>query len=74
MLRARRSRVPGPPDAAGWLTLQLAFESLEAARTRILGFGRGVEVLAPYALRRSIQDYAEQIVALYACPDRGACP
>ena len=64
----------GPPDAAGWLTLQLAFESLEAARTCILGFGRGVEVLAPRALRRSIQDYAEQIVALYARPDCGACP
>lgn len=55
----------GPPDAAGWLTLQLPFESLEAARARLLAFGRGVEVLAPYALRRSLVDYAEQIVALY---------
>jgi predicted DNA-binding transcriptional regulator YafY len=55
-----------PPDAEGWLTLQMPFESLEAARARLLGFGRGVEVLAPYALRRSILDYAEQIVALYA--------
>jgi len=56
----------GPPDAEGWLTLRLPFESLEAARARILGFGRGVEVLAPWVLRRSILDYAEQIVALYA--------
>lgn len=56
----------GLPDAEGWLTLELPFESLEAARARILSFGRGVEVLAPYALRRSILDYAEQIVALYA--------
>ena len=56
----------GPPDARGWLTLQLPFESLEAARARILGFGRGVEVLGPHALRRSIADYAEQIMALYA--------
>lgn len=55
----------GPPDAEGWLTLQLSFASLEAARTRLLSFGRGVEVLEPYALRRSIQDYAEQIVMLY---------
>jgi hypothetical protein len=31
-----------------------------------LGFGRGVEVLEPWALRRGIQDYAEQIVGLYA--------
>ena len=55
----------GPPDAEGWLTLELPFESLEAARARILGLGRGVEVLAPYALRRSILDYAEQIMGLY---------
>ena len=56
----------GPPDVGGWLTLQLPFESLETARAHILGFGRGVEVLEPYALRRSILDYAEQIAALYA--------
>jgi predicted DNA-binding transcriptional regulator YafY len=54
-----------PPDAEGWITLDLAFESLEAARDRLLDFGRGVEVLEPYALRRSLLDIAEQIVALY---------
>lgn len=54
-----------PPDAEGWVTLELAFESLEAARDRLLDFGRGVEVLEPYALRRSLLDIAEQIVALY---------
>jgi len=56
----------GSPDAQGWTTLELAFESLEAARDRILSFGRGVEVLEPYALRRSILDFATQIVALYS--------
>ena len=55
-----------PPDAEGWITLELDFESLEAARDRILGLGRGVEVLKPPALRKSILDYATQIVALYA--------
>jgi predicted DNA-binding transcriptional regulator YafY len=55
----------GPPDGEGWLPLELTFESLEAARERILGFGRGVEVLEPEALRRSVQDFASQIVALY---------
>ncbi len=54
-----------PAGAEGWLTLRLPFESLEAARARILSFGRGVEVLEPSALRRSIVDYAEQIVSLY---------
>jgi predicted DNA-binding transcriptional regulator YafY len=55
----------GPPDAEGWIRLELSFESFEAARDRILSFGRGVEVLEPRALHRSVLDYAEQIVALY---------
>ncbi len=56
----------GPPDADGWVTLALAFKSFEMARARILSFGRGVEVLEPRALRRSVLDHAEQIIALYA--------
>jgi predicted DNA-binding transcriptional regulator YafY len=55
----------GPPDEEGWIRLEFSFESFEAARERILGFGRGVEVLEPPALRRSVLDYAEQIVDLY---------
>jgi len=55
----------GPPDAEGWIRLELSFESFEAARERILGFGRGVEVLEPRALQRSVLDYAEQIIDLY---------
>ncbi len=55
-----------PPDADGWITLELPFESLETARDRLLDFGRAVEVLEPQALRHSIQDVAAQIVALYS--------
>lgn len=55
----------GPGDAEGWLTVTLPFETLEAARTRLLGLGRAVEVLAPLALRMSLIDYARQVVALY---------
>jgi predicted DNA-binding transcriptional regulator YafY len=55
----------GPPDEEGWITLELSFESFEAARDRLLGFGRAVEVLKPRPLRRSVVDFAEQIVALY---------
>jgi hypothetical protein len=53
------------PDAVGWVEIELSFESFEAARERIHGFGRGVEVLEPIALRRSVADMAEQIVDLY---------
>lgn len=55
----------GPPDADEWITLTLPFETLEDARTRILGFGRAVEVLEPEALRVSIIDYAHQITDFY---------
>ncbi len=55
----------GPPDAEGWITLTLSFETLEDARERLLGFGRAVEVVSPQALRNTVFDYATQIVSLY---------
>ena len=55
----------GPPDAEGWITLELPFERLAAARDRILGLGGAIEVLEPEALRRSVLDFAIQIAALY---------
>jgi hypothetical protein len=55
----------GPPGKDGWRPLTLAFESFSAARTRLMGCGRAVEVVAPEALRLGIADFAEQIVALY---------
>jgi predicted DNA-binding transcriptional regulator YafY len=61
----RRIEAAGPPDDEGRLTLELRFQTLEQARERILPMGRGVEVLEPWALRRSVQDMAEQIVMLY---------
>ena len=54
-----------PLDDEGWIELELSFESFQAARERLLGFGRGIEVLEPLALRVSIQDYADQILKLY---------
>jgi predicted DNA-binding transcriptional regulator YafY len=52
-------------DADGWVTLELPFESFIAARSRLLGLGRSVEVLEPEALRKSLVDFAEQIVGFY---------
>lgn len=60
----------GPPDEEGWITLELRFENLWAARDRLLGFGRAVEVLEPEALRLSMLDFARQIVDLYEAADR----
>jgi predicted DNA-binding transcriptional regulator YafY len=56
----------GPPDREGWITLELPYGSLEAARAQILGFGGAVEVVEPESLRWSIIDYANQISGRYA--------
>jgi predicted DNA-binding transcriptional regulator YafY len=53
------------PDADGWVTLDLPFESFVAARTRLLGLGSAVDVLEPESLRKSLIDFAEQIVGFY---------
>jgi len=64
--RARRLLAHSPiPDQESWLTLDLPFDSFVAARTRLLGLGRAVEVLEPESLRRSLIDFAEQIVGFY---------
>ena len=55
----------GPPNAGGWITLTLPFETAQAARERILGLGGAVEILEPEPLRKSVIDYAMQIVAFY---------
>ena len=52
-------------EADGWVTLDLPFESFIVARSRLLGLGRAVEVLEPEPLRRSLIDFAEQIVDFY---------
>lgn len=56
----------GEPDPMGWITLEIVFESHEDARGRLLRFGGVVEVLEPIALRYSLKDYAEQILAVYS--------
>ncbi len=58
----------GLPDAEGAITLQFSFESFEAARSQVLGFGPGVEVLGPAALRTGVIEQATKIVAAYAGP------
>jgi predicted DNA-binding transcriptional regulator YafY len=64
--RARDHIPPAPaPESDGWVTLDLPFESFNAARTRLLGLGRAVEVLAPETLRKSLIDFAEQILGFY---------
>lgn len=55
-LRRWRSATPvaGEPDAAGWVTLRVAFDSEEQACFVALGHGPRAEVLAPESLRRRV--------------------
>jgi len=55
----------GPPDAEGWITLPLTFETFEAAQGVLLGFGTTAEVLEPQELRDSMGDLAAGIAAFY---------
>jgi predicted DNA-binding transcriptional regulator YafY len=58
------------PEADGRVTLDLPFESFGEARTHLLGMGRAVEVLEPEALRKSVADFAEQIMRVYHPPEQ----
>lgn len=63
----------GESDAAGWRTLVLHFETTDAARGRLLGFGTLVEVLGSPELRATMGPEAARIAAFYAgAPQAGA--
>jgi predicted DNA-binding transcriptional regulator YafY len=67
--RVRAGSQPGAgANVDGGECLDLTFESLEEAREKLLGLGRGVEVIHPFALRRSVRDYAAQVLAVYDSP------
>lgn len=51
---------------ADWEVLILPFESFEAARSCVLGFGRSAEVLHPQELRSSVIDFAAQVLSFYS--------
>jgi predicted DNA-binding transcriptional regulator YafY len=65
-IRRAESARAGPGDAEGWIRLTVPFETLEEARERLLGLGCAVEVLEPIALRRSLADFARQVLEMYA--------
>jgi predicted DNA-binding transcriptional regulator YafY len=60
-----------PPDAGGWVGLDLPFERLEFARIALLGFGPDVEVLGPAELRGEMAAAAAGLGALYAVGPAG---
>lgn len=70
-LVARQLTTPGPdprpaPDPAGWVTLELRFVALGAARAVLAGFGGDVEVHSPPELREELVSLARALLARYA--------
>lgn len=55
----------GQDDLDDWRHLTLRFETFEEARKQLLSFGSAVEVVSSISLRKSIQDFAHQVVKLY---------
>lgn len=52
-------------DRDGWIRRTLVFERLEWARSQLLGFGPGIEVLEPAELREAMQDAASELADVY---------
>jgi len=58
-------RVPPEQGEDGWYRLKLNFDTFENARKWLLNHGGAVEILAPGAMRASVQDFAQQTLAVY---------
>jgi predicted DNA-binding transcriptional regulator YafY len=64
--RYARVEREAPPDAQGWVTLEMQLEEERHALEYVLSFGPRVEVLAPEALREQVIATARALVELYA--------
>jgi predicted DNA-binding transcriptional regulator YafY len=62
----REEATPTASSGDDWLSVVLHFDTFEGARTKLLGLGAGIEVVTPAALRRSLLDFAEQVIRRYS--------
>jgi predicted DNA-binding transcriptional regulator YafY len=67
---SRWSRVSsiGPPNARGWVTLQMQFELEDDVCAAVLALGSRAELLAPAHLRQRLAAEAETVAAIYNLP------
>ncbi len=63
---------PGPPDADGWRTMTLAFESAHHATLDLLRFGPDLEVISPPEVIRRMGETARAVAGLYLDGGDGA--
>lgn len=60
---------PTAAESDGWLRVGLSFDSLEAARFHILGFGAAAEAVAPTELREAVRQEVEAVLRRYTSGD-----
>ncbi len=58
-------------DADGWIRLRVVFNSIDHARTQVLGFGTHAEALEPQALYDTVIETAEAVLRFHAEKQRG---
>ncbi|MFF3336838.1 helix-turn-helix transcriptional regulator [Streptomyces sp. NPDC002888] len=63
---ARALESAGPPDAEGWVTVEMAVEALSVAVSDLLRLGTEAEILGPPALRRAVADAVTVLADRYA--------
>ncbi len=56
----------GPPDANGWMAVEIPIESIDHAAGEILKLGAEAEVVAPPELRRKLAQTAQALSAIYS--------
>lgn len=56
-------------DTQGWALVSMLFTSFFEARGTLLNWGQAAQVIEPEPLRRSVLDYAEQIILAYQHPN-----
>jgi predicted DNA-binding transcriptional regulator YafY len=64
-LRFTQVQDVGPPNADGWVTVSVQFETLGDASGAVLSLGPRIEVLEPPELRQRVMELAQGIVGLY---------
>lgn len=55
----------GAPDGEGWIIVRVVFDSLDHARTQVLGFGTNVETLEPPELYDTVLETAAAILKFH---------
>lgn len=61
----KRIAQAAPPDARGWITIPVTFDTLDWARANVLSLGAQAEIIEPAELREEVIALARQVAEMY---------